>query len=108
MQMQKHMMSLGKHLKKARKEAGLTQEQLAERAGVSRAAVARYESGEIEPSLKTLVSIADTLNVSTDSLLGRESALCHGLSCEAEAALRNFIAILRREKVKNSINEDTI
>ena len=37
-----------------RKKAGLTQSQLASRAGTSQAAVARYESGRVSPSLLTL------------------------------------------------------
>ena len=66
------MMCLAKRLKQARKQAGYTQEQLAERIGVSRAAIARFEAGEIEPSLKTLILLADTLRVSTDALLDRD------------------------------------
>ena len=89
-------MSLGKRLKQARKQVGYTQEQLAERIGVSRAAVARFEAGEIEPSLKTLVALADTLCLSTDGLLGR-SAPKTELSPAARAALALFIQRVRED-----------
>ena len=64
-----NMLSLGKRIKKARESAGFTQEELAERIGTSRAAIARYESGDIEPRLEKLIAIAKTLGVSTDYLL---------------------------------------
>lgn len=83
---------LGSRIRQARDRAGLTQEQLAERIGVSRTAIARYESGEIEPKLHNLAAIAETLNVSTDELLGvRVSVSGLSLSPEAEAALSTFI-----------------
>ena len=86
------MIYLGSRIRQARDRAGLTQEQLAERIGVSRTAIARYESGEIEPKLHNLAAIAETLNVSTDELLGvRVSVSGLSLSPEAEAALGAFI-----------------
>lgn len=99
------MVSLSIHLKQARKRAGYTQEQLAEKVGVSRAAIARYEAGEIEPSLKTLMLLSDALNSSTDALLGRErpgSAFPKGeigtLSPEALEALEHFLRMLKSDK----------
>lgn len=98
------MISLGKSLKEARKQAGYTQEQLAELVGVSRAAIARYETGEIEPSLETFVRLADALQVSADLLLGRRNGE-HSqaqpfpvrLTPKAEAALELFIRELKEE-----------
>jgi len=49
--------------------AGLTPEELAARAGVSRAAIYRYESGK-PPKVDTLGKIADLLGVSLPTLLG--------------------------------------
>ena len=42
----------GELVREARKRAGLTQQQLAERAGVSKPAIARLESGRTSPSLE--------------------------------------------------------
>jgi transcriptional regulator with XRE-family HTH domain len=41
-------------LKEARLRAGLTQEQLGRRVGRSQSAIARWESGRVQPSLETL------------------------------------------------------
>jgi transcriptional regulator with XRE-family HTH domain len=44
----------GDLLREARLRAGLTQQQLARRAGTSQSAVARWESGAVQPSLERL------------------------------------------------------
>ncbi len=54
-------------LRELRTEAGLTQEQLAEMAGVQRDAVARWERGTREPSWGNVVALADALGVSCDA-----------------------------------------
>lgn len=52
-----------------RKEKGLTQEELAQKIGVKRAVISKYESGSIEPSLTQLQKIADALGVPLGNLL---------------------------------------
>ena len=42
----------------ARKESGLTQQQLAERTGISQADISKLENGNANPSLKTLQRLA--------------------------------------------------
>jgi transcriptional regulator with XRE-family HTH domain len=44
---------------------------LSELCGLAPDAVRRYERGESEPSMESLISIADFFEVSTDYLLGR-------------------------------------
>jgi transcriptional regulator with XRE-family HTH domain len=44
----------GDLLREARLRAGLTQQQLAKRAGTSQSAIARWESGAVQPSLERL------------------------------------------------------
>lgn len=60
---------VGRRLRAFRMGAGLTPEELAARAGVSRAAIYRYESGK-PPKVDTLGKIADLLGVSLPTLLG--------------------------------------
>ncbi|MFJ7982329.1 helix-turn-helix domain-containing protein [Lysinibacillus xylanilyticus] len=55
-----------------RKKSKLTQSELADKIGLSRAQVANYELGTREPDLNTLIKIADYFSVTTDFLLGRE------------------------------------
>jgi transcriptional regulator with XRE-family HTH domain len=50
-----------------RSKAGLTQWQLAEKAGVKRDAIARWERGMREPSWSNVVALANALAVSTDA-----------------------------------------
>jgi transcriptional regulator with XRE-family HTH domain len=59
-------------LKNLRTQKGVTQEDVAKALGVSRAAIAGYESGKKrEPDYETLSRIADYFRVSVDYLLGR-------------------------------------
>lgn len=51
------------NLKQARKAAGLTQADLAERVGLNRATISKYESGGIDLSIKTICDIATALGV---------------------------------------------
>ncbi len=60
---------IGQRLKAFRLGAGLSPEELALRAGVSRAAIYRYESGQ-PPKVDTLGKIAELLDVSLPTLLG--------------------------------------
>lgn len=62
-------MSIGSKLAQARKAANLTQEQLAERLGVTRQAVSRWESDAAYPETDKIVRMARMLNVSCDYLL---------------------------------------
>lgn len=61
---------MNNQIRTARKNAGITQEQLSKSLGINRATLSRYESGEINPPASQLQRIADTLGVSTDYLLG--------------------------------------
>lgn len=65
-------MSFSTKLKELRKDRNLTQEQLGEFIGISRSAVAMYESGEREPDFKTEESFAEFFNVTLDYLRGRD------------------------------------
>lgn len=62
-------MTLGEKLKYARKHAGLSQEQLAEKLCVSRAAVAKWETDKGLPDILNLKAIAKLLDVSIDYLV---------------------------------------
>ena len=63
------MVHIGKSLKRQRTLKALTQAQLAERAGVTTATVARIERDEIEPRMTTLRKLADALEVEPAELV---------------------------------------
>ncbi len=67
--------AMGRRIKAARKKAEMTQARLAEEGGISEGHVSNLESGTGNPSLATLVDIANVLSVSTDELLC-DSVIC--------------------------------
>src|SRR5438045_1540682 len=60
----------GDRLRELRQQKGLTQEELAERLGLGRRQIHRYERGLSEPSGEVVSRIALELGVSSDYLLG--------------------------------------
>ena len=56
-------MSIGENIKNARKKAGLTQKELAEKMGSTQQNLAQYESGKRNPKLETLNKIAGALEI---------------------------------------------
>ena len=68
-----HLVDFGEKLKLLRKRSGLSQEQLAQRLGVTKGMVSSYETSMRMPSYPVLLKIAQLFHVSTDVLLGMES-----------------------------------
>lgn len=58
-------------LRTAREYRGLNQGELAQRAGMQPSAISHFETGARKPSFDNLRILADSLDVSTDYLLGR-------------------------------------
>lgn len=58
-----------KNLKKLRKEHRYTQEGIAEKIGVSRQAVAKWENGETVPDIKNCMALAELYGVALDDLV---------------------------------------
>ena len=65
-------MKFEERLLETRKNRGMSQETLAEKIGVSRQAVSKWETGEAQPDYARLIALADALEVSLDYLCGRE------------------------------------
>ena len=63
-------MEFSERLKNLRKQAHLTQVDVAEKLGISQPAYASWESGAKKPTQDNLVKIAQVLNVSVDYLVG--------------------------------------
>lgn len=57
-------------IRRRRQELGLSQSELALRAGTDARAIRRYEAGEIQPSLAAAKAIAEALEISLDVLVG--------------------------------------
>ena len=67
------MKDMGTRIKSAMLEAGMSQRELAKKAGITEGAVSRYMSGSRTPDASTMVKLADALNVTTDYILGRSA-----------------------------------
>jgi transcriptional regulator with XRE-family HTH domain len=66
-------MTLGQRIQMGRKEAGLSQEELAEQLGITRQAVSRWENDNGYPEMEKLIRLSQIYQVSLDYLVGHES-----------------------------------
>lgn len=98
-------MDFGRKLKTLRKQAGLTQKQLATQLGITKSVVSFYELQTRSPSPDVLAKLSMIFHVSVDYLLGldnRETIDVSGLSEADVGALRILIASLRTKKTEDA------
>lgn len=76
-------MQLGEVIRKYRKEKNMTQEEMADRLGVTAPAVNKWENGNSYPDIMLLVPIARLLGISLDTLLSYQAEL----TCEEIAEI---------------------
>lgn len=69
------IMTFGEKLRVARKEAGLSQEQFAEKMFVSRSAIAKWETDKGMPDVNNLKAMSQLLNISIDYLLDEDEKI---------------------------------
>ncbi len=68
------MVDFGDRLKELRKRSDLSQEQLAQRLGITKGMISSYETSMRMPSYPILLKIAHLFNTSTDYLLGMDQS----------------------------------
>lgn len=71
----------GAYISKLRKQADMTQSELAERLNLTRQAISKYECGDSFPDISILIEIADTFGITLDDLISS------GHPTEKEAAI---------------------
>lgn len=107
--------AIGKKVRIARLGRDLTQEQLAEQAGLSTTHISNIETGNTKLSLPAVVLIANVLNLSIDELLygsiSHSQAVYDKRAKElfddcSEAELRLLLEIL--EAAKSALRNDTL
>ena len=74
---------LAENIRSYRRGLGFTQDQLAERLGVTLGAVSKWERGSSEPDLAYIMDLAELFHVSVDALIGFSM---HGCDADGEAA----------------------
>lgn len=63
-----------KNLKKLREERGLSQQNLAEKIGISQQSIYKYENKKAEPDISTIIKLADFFGCTVDYLIGKTDA----------------------------------
>ena len=94
-------LTIGENIRNFRKKNDLTQEEFAERLGVTYQSVSRWENGATYPDLELLPAIAEVLSVTVDELLGMPQA-------EKEKRAAEAFDELRRECMKRDYDADRI
>lgn len=92
-------------LKSVRRSKRLTQQDLADRLGVSKGTISAYEQGLSYPSLETLVKICDILDTSADYLLGISDDLpfkMGGLTDAQMESVLQFVSLI--ESANEALN----
>lgn len=88
---------------KEREEMGWTQAQLAEKTGITPAAICQIEKGDRIPTISVLYKIAQVLQVSLDYLAGQRDSI------ELKDALRNYkLSVLFKKYNKLSAEDKRI
>lgn len=78
------------NLKEFRKFNNLKQEDIAKMLNIKQATYSGYESGKYEPTIKTLIKLADFYKTSIDSLVGRNYKNDIGLLTPKQTASKLF------------------
>ena len=94
--------NFGNRLKELRIQAGMTQQQLATKLGITKSVISFYELRERTPSPEILVELAAEFKVSSDYLLGIEKKNVldiSGLDVDDERILKLIVEHLRKKKI---------
>ena len=84
-------MDLSEKITYCRRRSGLSQEGLAEKLGVSRQAVSKWETGEAQPEIAKLKQLSDVFGVSADWLLNEEEPIEPQAPVQAQAQTPSFL-----------------
>lgn len=86
-------MTIEKHLRKLRLDRGMTQEQVAQRLGVTRQALSSYESGRTRPDIDTLMRLSEIYGTDLEGLVSGQDRLEQKRRRLKKAALLLLIAL---------------
>ena len=82
-------MDLGKKIIEMRKNAKLSQEQLAEKLNVTRQTISNWENGKFYPDIDALVKISKCFNISLDGLLSYDNKVLEYLKDSTDVVKSN-------------------
>ncbi len=87
-------MEICKRLKEARKNTGMTQEQVTERIMVSRVTLSHWENGKSLPDIASLINLSNLYNISLDELVKGDSKMTDKVKKDAKNSQVNSRLIL--------------
>lgn len=87
-------MSLGEKIREQRKNAGLSQEQLAEKLNVSRQAITKWETDKGIPDVSNLIAISDEFGLSLDELIKGDADVKKKIIADSAAKKWHILVIL--------------
>lgn len=87
-------MEIEKKLKEARANAGLTQEQVAEKIIVSRQTISNWERGKSLPDIVSIIKLSDLYQISLDELLKGDTKMKEKIEKDVKVAKGNKRLIL--------------
>lgn len=87
-------MTVGEQIRTQRKQAGFSQEQVAERLGVTRQAVTKWEAGQSVPSSENLIALAALFQISLDTLVANDVPRCAPEKKPSNPILRSNLTML--------------
>ena len=90
-------MTLADKIQYLRKKAGWSQEELADKTGVSRQAVSKWESGQSVPDLEKILLLSDLFSVTTDYLLKDEQGEAAPVRCARDEEKPSFRRVTLKE-----------
>ena len=82
-------MEISERLREIRQNAGMTQEEVAEKIMVSRVTVSHWENGKSLPDIVSLISLSDLYSISLDELLKGDSKRTEKVKKDAKEAKNN-------------------
>ena len=94
-------MSFGTNIRRIRREADMTQEQLADLLNISPQAVSRWETNAAMPDISLLPALANTFHVTTDELLGVD---IENNQASIDEMCRNVIDFKENEGIEDKIS----
>ena len=91
-------MSIGRIIAKKREELGLSQTDLAKKAGLKPPTISQYESGVRSPSYEALIKLSNALGVTTDFLITGEGVRCEIFDPQTKMLINIFKCLSYEQK----------
>ena len=90
--------SIGKNIRKLRKERNLTQEELAELLNITSQAISKWENETGMPDISQIIPLASVFGVSTDLLFGISST---NEQNDVEKIIEDLPAVMKKYRIEN-------